>query len=133
MGQRHANGRSFFLKEKKGLIALVVILVGILLFVPITEAHAYNSASSIVVMVSFLCLMFANFECPDMIYLLLHKIGRININVVALRHINLTAQIQVFPSSTRTTKIVSIITIWRDICSIVCITITEFYFCITLP
>ena len=50
MGQRHANGRSFFLKEKKGLIALVVILVGILLFVPITEAHAYNSAPSIVVM-----------------------------------------------------------------------------------
>lgn len=50
MGQRHANGRSLFLKEKKGLIALVLILVGVLFLVPITEAAAANSGSSIVVM-----------------------------------------------------------------------------------
>ncbi len=50
MGQRHANGRSLFLKEKKGLIALVLILVGVLFLVPITEAAAANRGSSIVVM-----------------------------------------------------------------------------------
>ena len=50
MGQRYANGRSLFLKEKKGLIALIVLLIGLIFFLPITEAYAYNKTSSIVVM-----------------------------------------------------------------------------------
>ena len=50
MAQYHADSRKIFLKEKKGLIALTLILIAVFFFLPVTQAFAYNNTSAVVVM-----------------------------------------------------------------------------------
>ncbi len=50
MGQRNANDRRIFFKEKKVLIALLVLIVLFLFLRPIAEAKAYNKSSAVVLM-----------------------------------------------------------------------------------
>lgn len=50
MGQRHADGRKVFFKEKTVLIMLVLVFVCALLFLPIAQAQAYNKTSAVLLM-----------------------------------------------------------------------------------
>ena len=50
MGERHADGRKVFFKEKTVLIALVLLVVGTLLFCPIAAASAQNKCSAVLLM-----------------------------------------------------------------------------------
>ena len=48
MGERHADDRKVFFKEKTILIALILLLIGALLFCPIAAAKAQNTCSAVV-------------------------------------------------------------------------------------
>ena len=48
MGERHADDRKVFFKEKTILIALILLLVGVLFFCPISVAQAQNKCSAVV-------------------------------------------------------------------------------------
>lgn len=50
MGERHADGRKVFFKEKTVLIALVLLVVGALLVCPIAAASAQNKCSAVLLM-----------------------------------------------------------------------------------
>ena len=50
MGERHADGRKVFFKEKTVLIALVLLFVFALLCLPVAEAQAYNKCSAVLLM-----------------------------------------------------------------------------------
>ncbi len=50
MGERHADSRKVFFKEKTVLIALVLLVVGTLLFCPIAAASAQNKGSAVLLM-----------------------------------------------------------------------------------